>query len=542
MRTALVAAGAAWGMTGLSGLAQAAQVCSVEALNGLSIADLKVVEAKSVAAGGGNPSYCDVLGTVVTKGAGVGDGLARFSMKLPENWQQRFLFLGVGGNTGNLIPAANATDRATALGKGYAVVLTDTGHIGDGTSAKWTVGPDGKPDMPKRADFFHRAAHSVTIAGKALVQAYYSEKIEHAYFDGCSTGGRMGLMEAMRYPEDFDGIISGDPMMDFHTYTGRTVVQKAILSSPASYIPEQLLAALDARVTAMCDAKDGTTDGLIQNPAACHIQAEDLQCKPGEKDACVTPEQARVLRSFTSQFVDAKGHEIFTPWAITNLSGVQGTAYTVTGKVAPDTTDQAHAYKANPDAAARSYNLVQEMVSYWLGFGPEAKITDMDVDPRTNTVGENFLELMNSTYAEGITRDPERLKTFIAQGRKLIMYHGASDPSIPASRSIRFYREFIEQQKGVAAAQSSARLFLVPGMHHCSGGIGPDQFDTLSAIEAWLEKGSAPDQIVASTKPGSAVPYRLPLCPFPSQARYLGHGEMTNAGNWRCEAAKEQQN
>ena len=202
-RIGLAAVGALVGFVGTAASAPAAPSCSVEALNALHVPDVSVTDAKPMAAAGTAPAYCDVHGTVVTKGEGVADGLARFAMQLPEAWQQRFLFLGVGGNAGNLVPSANATDRGLALGKGYTTILTDTGHVGDGTSASWTRLPDGKPDMVKRIDFFYRAAHDVTVAGKAFAEAYYAAKVEHAYFDGCSTGGRMAMMEADRYPEDY---------------------------------------------------------------------------------------------------------------------------------------------------------------------------------------------------------------------------------------------------------------------------------------------------------------------------------------------------
>ncbi len=538
MRVGLVAICATVGLVSAGTPVQAAPACSVEALNALGVPDLSVTAAKPVAAAGLNPTYCEVSGTVVTRGGGVADGLARFSMQLPDAWQKRFLFLGVGGNAGNLTPSANATDRAMALGKGYATILTDTGHIGDGTTAKWTRLPDGKPDRVKMVDFFHRAAHAVTVAGKAFSQAYYAAKVEHAYFDGCSTGGRMAMMEAERYPEDYDGVISGDPMMSFHTYTARAVVQRGALSVPSAYIPEAKLAAIDARVTAQCDAIDGAKDGLVQAPTACPVRVKDLLCRPGETGACLNADQVRVLQSYTSPFRDKRGHVVFGPWAITNLSGAQGAGYNVTGLAAPNLSDLSAPWKADPKLAPRSWALVQEMVTSWLGLGPNASVADLDIDPRTNTVGDKMLAMMNATYAEGNTRDPARLKAFIAQGRKMILYHGASDPSIPASQSIAFFRALAAQQKGVARAQSNVRLFLVPGMHHCSGGIGPDQFDTLSALEAWVEHGKAPESILASTKPESPVRHRLPLCPYPQQARYQGTGDVNEPANWRCVAGK----
>ncbi len=537
MRICLVAVCALAGFVGTSTPARAAPPCTVEALNALHVPDVSVADAKPVAAAGTVPAYCDVRGTVVTKGAGVGEGLARFAMQLPEAWQRRFLFLGVGGNAGALTPSANETDRSLALGKGYTMILTDTGHVGDGVTANWTLLADGKPDTVKRTDFSYRAAHDVTVAGKALAEAYYATKVEHAYFDGCSTGGRMAMMEAGRYPEDYEGIIAGDPLMSSNTSAARAVVQKAALSSPAAYIPEATLAAIDARVTGRCDAIDGAKDGLVQDPSACPIHAEDLLCRTGETEACLNADQVRVLKSYTSTFRNSQGSVLFGPWALTDLSGAQGFAFNIIGLTAPDLSDRVSPWK-DPKAAPRSWVIVKEMLRYWLGLGAGATVADLDVDPGTNAIGDKLLAMMDAAYAEGNTRDPAQLKPFIAQGRKMILYHGASDPSIPASQSIAFYRELAEQQQGIERTQQTVRLFLVPGMYHCSGGPGPDRFDTLSAIEAWVEHGKAPDAIQASSKLASPVQHRLPLCPYPQQARYRGAGEIDDPSNWSCAAGK----
>jgi feruloyl esterase len=205
--------------------AHAATSCTVDALNALSIADLKVTEAKAMPVSAQMPSYCQVTGTVITRGEGAPEGSARFLMQLPEVWRQRFVFFGVGGNAGTLGASANGVDRAEALGKGYVTVLTDTGHAGDGTTAKWARRPDNSVDQAKVTDFFYRAVHDVTVAGKAFAQSYYGSAVEHAYFDGCSTGGRMALAEADHYPGDFAGVIAGDPAMDFKLNLARTAVR-----------------------------------------------------------------------------------------------------------------------------------------------------------------------------------------------------------------------------------------------------------------------------------------------------------------------------
>jgi feruloyl esterase len=518
----------------LTGSALGAPACSVDALNALHVANVTVTTAKPVAATATAPALCSVQGTVVTHGEGVSDGLATFGMQLPETWQQRFFSMGVGGNAGRLMPAVNATDLASAPGKGYVTIVTDTGHSGNGTDANWVLGPDGKRDAVKVTDFFYRAEHNVTVAGKQFAQAYYAEPVQHAYFDGCSTGGRMAMMEAERYPTDYDGIIAGDPNMDYNGGLQRFVVQKAALASPAAYIPQSLLVAIDKKITARCDAIDGATDGLVQNPAACPVHAEDLVCHGSDTSDCLTPEQAQVLHTYTTPLHDRHGHLLFTGWAITNLSGPRGISYWTTGLKTPDLSNPEQPWAANPEDAPRGWVFARQSLTWWLGLGPDQKMTALDADPHTNTVGDLLVTMAGHAFGPAETKDPAKLLPFIRRGGKLIIYHGASDPAIPAARSILFYQQLSATLHGADKITASVRLFLVPGMQHCSGGIGPDQFDTLSAIEAWTEHATPPQSIAASTKPDAAAPYHLPLCPFPQQARYSGHGELNDTASWSC--------
>jgi feruloyl esterase len=514
----------------------AAPACTVDALNALHVPDLTVTQAAPVAASGSVPAHCAVQGTVATHGDGAPDGSARVAIQLPDTWQQRFFSMGVGGNAGTLNPAVNATDRAEALGKGYVIIVTDTGHSGNGTDASWVVTPDGKRDAAKITDFFYRAEHDVTVAGKQFAQAFYAAPVQHAYFDGCSNGGRMAMMEADRYPTDYDGIIAGDPGMDYNSAMLRVAVQKAALASPAAYLPQPLLAAIDKRVTQRCDAIDGATDGLVQNPARCPVRAEDLICHSGETTDCLTPEQARVLHAYTTPLHDRHGHLLYPGWAITNLSGPRGISYWTTGDTAPNLSQSEAPWGSDPSVPPRGWMFARQALSYWLGLGPDAKMATLDVDVRTNTAGEKLVAMTDRAFGPGETKNPAKLLPFIQQGRKLIIYHGTSDPAIPAARSILFYHELTETLHGPDKTAASVRLFLVPGMQHCGGGIGPDQFDTLSAIEAWAEQGKAPDAIPASTKPDSATPHSLPLCPYPQQARYSGTGALSDVAAWKCAA------
>jgi len=523
-------------LSGLLSSAHAAPPCTADALNALSVPNVHVASAKAVAASNTDPAYCRVVGTVATHGEGAPDGSARFAMRLPDAWRQRFFFMGVGGNAGRLVPAVNVTDHREALGKGYAVVVTDAGHTGNGTDAAWVIAPDGKRDTAKVADFFYRAAHEVTVAGKQFAQAYYAAPVEHAYFDGCSNGGRMGMMEADRYPTDYDGIIAGDPGMDFNSVMLRFAVQKVALASAAAWLPPETLAAVDAKVTARCDAIDGAKDGLVQNPARCPVRAEDLVCRGTGDTDCLSPAQARVLRAYTTPLRDRHGHLLYPGWAITNLSGPHGMSFWTTGNTAPDLAHREAPWGSNAGAPPLGWKFAREALTYWMGRGPDAKMMAVAVDSRTNTTSDALVAAVHRAFSAGETKDPAKLLPFIREGRKLIIYHGASDPAIPAERSIWFYRALAAKLHGMDEAQASVRLFLVPGMQHCGGGIGPDQFDTLTAMEDWVEHGVAPQAIAANTRPDSAAPHHLPLCPYPQQARFSGNGSVDDAANWKCMA------
>ena len=510
--------------------------CSVEALASLRVTGVRVSQATVVAAAGNTPAHCAVQGTIETKGEGAPGGSARFALQLPAAWQQRLYFMGVGGNAGTLTPSVNPVDRASALGKGYAVIVQDSGHEGNGTGAAWLRKPDGTPDTAKMVDFLYRAAHDVTVTGKKFIQAYYAAPVRHAYFDGCSTGGRMAMMEAERYPADYDGIIAGDPAMDYHSTLLRFAVQKAALSSPAAWLSPDTLRMVDKIVTARCDAIDGATDGLVQNPQQCPVKATDLICHDGATTDCLTAEQAAVLRTYTSPLHDRHGRFLYPGWSITNLSGPRGASYWNTGDTRPDLQHPESPWGDDATKSPRGWEFARQALSFWMGMGPQQSMLGLDVDPTTNTVGDKLVAAVDKTFGPAETKNPAKMLPFIQQGRKLIFYHGTSDPAIPPARTVQFYNDLATAMHGMAKTRASVRLFLVPGMQHCSGGIGPDQFDTLSAIEAWVEQGKAPDAIPASTKPGSATQHSLPLCPYPNQARYSGTGAVADAANWACAA------
>ncbi len=259
----------------LPATAHAATACSADAVSALKIPNFSLASAAPNAGGGPFPAYCDVKGAVATDGDGAGPNSARLEIRLPEKWNGKLVFFGVGGLAGSLQPSANLRDFATALGKGYATAITDTGHVGQNPfDASWILGADGKPNEAKIADYFYRAPHQAAIVAKQFAPAFYSgQKLSRAYFDGCSFGGHMGLMEAMRYPDDYDGVVAGAPYMDNHTQLWGYKNAKAFLHA---YVPASVVAKVSEAVLASCDRKDGAKDGLIQNPAACAFDPQSL--------------------------------------------------------------------------------------------------------------------------------------------------------------------------------------------------------------------------------------------------------------------------
>ncbi len=515
------------------GPAQAAPACTADALNTLKVPGLTITDAKPVAAKEQTPAHCQVFGSVVTHGEGAPNGLARFSMQMPDAWQQRFLFIGIGGSGGSFQPSANGVDRGIALGKGYVMVITDTGHVGEEDGRDWMKNADGSLNQATSSDFLFRAVHNVTVTGKAFAQSYYGAPVQHSYFDGCSTGGRMALVAAMSFPEDFNGIISGDPAQDFVNSLNRASITKTLLAIPGGYISPANLASIDRRVVVACDTLDGAKDGLVQNSVACTLKPKDLQCKAGETVDCLTAPQVASLEAYIAPLRDGKGRAIYPGWPIAHLVGSNAAMFYTFGVTPPDPSKPLLPWGDKPAPRGSGGGGIAD----WLGYDGLATVQSLLTTHRG--VSDELIARTRSIMGKGEARDPARLNPFFARGGKVISYHGVSDPSIPALRSVQFYNDLIAQQ-GAAKANANARLFLVPGMQHCGGGAGVNAFDTLSPLEAWVEQGKAPDSIIAGTRAGTAAPRTLPLCPYPQQARYVGQGEVADAKNWQCATAPAQ--
>src|SRR6202049_767454 len=284
--------------------------CKVAEIIALGVPNMTITSAIDVAAAAPNPQYCDVKGSVATSGEGAGSNSAGFEAMLPANWNGKFVFNGVGGLAGNLNSSANPVDQALFLSRGYATAITDTGHLS--TEPTWEFTPPGEPNTPKVVDYFYRAVHEVTLAAKLLVKNYYhTTTIAHSYFDGCSNGGKMGLLEAMRFPHDYDGIIAGSPWLDpVGTSLWSLKNTKALLDA---YIPLPVFATVGAAITKQCDAADGVADGLIQNPAKCAFNPDALVPET------LTQKQADALKVIMKPVSDEKGNLVYPGASVSNL-------------------------------------------------------------------------------------------------------------------------------------------------------------------------------------------------------------------------------
>ncbi len=502
--------------------------CTVATLTALNVPNVTITSAGVVEASASAPEYCDVRGTVATDGEGAGPGSARFQARLPLDWNGKYLATGPGALGGTLQPLISAADAAMSLAKGYAFVTNDGGHTAGFFDASWALVAPGVPDSAKLADYYYRAAHQVTVATKALVKEYYgTSAIARSYFDGCSNAGRNGLMEAMRYPHDFDGIIAGAPYLDARAQLAFYKNAKAFLNA---FIPPARLPAIDAAVKNSCDAADGVVDGLIQNPAKCSFDPDVLV------PDTLSQAQADALKIYLRAVHDERGRQVFPQSSVSDLSGSGGFGGFVPWIQLGAPTDPSAAQPWGtlaPLGWQSADSIIRHIVELNSLFNSNMEWPETD-----GVITKDAVRRFDEATTAGNTDEIRALSRYVRRGGKLIMYHGYSDPVLSPFRTVQLYKELARRGGGWHTIQKDARLFMVPGMLHCNGGPGPNVFDTLTALENWVERGVAPRVIVAAhainNNPALGVDRTMPLCTFPEQARYSGTGEVNDASNWSC--------
>jgi feruloyl esterase len=437
------------------------------------------------------PAFCRVAATLKP----TSDSDIKVEVWMPASgWNGKFQAVGNGGWGGSIAyPAMSA-----ALRRGYATASTDTGHSGGGASFAL-----GHPE--KLIDYAYRSEHEMTVKAKAIIAAYYGDGPTLSYWNGCSAGGKQGLKEAQRFPDDFNGIIAGAPAAD---WTGRAAaslrVAQALHKEDGSYIPPTKYLLIHNAVLEACDALDGVKDGVIEDPKRCTFDPKVLECRGADNSECLTAGQVEAARKIYSAAMNPK-----TRREITSLEPGSELGWATWGGPQPLGISFDHfKYVVFKDPAwdYRTFNFENDVV-------------------RAEQIDDGLINAL----------DPN-LKPFFDRGGKLLHYHGWSDPQISPGQSVQYYKRVAERIGGPDKLQNSYRLFMAPGMAHCGGGEGPNTFDSVSALEQWVEKGQAPDRIVASLVRGSKVVRTRPLCPYPQVARYKGDGSTDDAVNFVCKA------
>jgi feruloyl esterase len=433
---------------------------------------------------GNLPEFCRVAATLQP----TSDSEIKIEVWMPASgWNRKLESVGNGAWAGSV----SYRDLASAITAGYAAASTDTGH--SETTAAFVVG------HPERLiDFAYRAVHEMTVAAKAVAAAYYGASPTRAYFNGCSTGGRQALAEAQRFPADYDGIVAG-AAANYPTHLqGAQVWTTQITNQRDGYIPPAKYPLIHNAVLEACDALDGVKDRVLEDPRGCHFDPQAIACKGPDAPTCLTNAQVEVARKIYA----GPGATIFPGlergselgWA--TLSGPQPMAL-----------------------AAETYQYLVFKNPNWdyLTFDPvrDIALADKVAGPVMNSIDPN-------------------LKPFFGHGGKLLMYHGWADPGIAPENSVNYFNSVEDTVGGKSKASDSIRLFMVPGMGHCAGGDGTDDFDKIGTLAAWVETGKAPDHIPAAHKTKGVVDRTRPLCPYPETAHYKGSGNTDDAANFVC--------
>jgi feruloyl esterase len=444
--------------------------------------------------GGGNayadlPAFCRIAATIRP----VPDSEIKIEVWMPAaNWNGKLQGVGNGGWSGSIATAA----LAEALRRGYAAASTDTGH--EGGSASFAM---GHPE--KLVDFAHRAVHEMTVKAKTLINAFYEAQPRYSYFVGCSAGGKQAMKAVQMYPTDYDGVVAGSPGVN---WTGRALqsiwVSQGVHKSEASVIPATKFPLLNTAAVQACDMNDGVKDGVIENPMQCKFDPAVLQCKAGDEATCLTAPQVETAR------------HIYAP--VTNLK-----------------TKQAIVRGLSPGS-----ELGWNTMAGAQPFGPGADLFRYVVFENANWDYRTFSfdTQVEQTLQKGGSMDAldANLKPFFDRGGKILSYHGWSDPQISPGSTVQYYESVLKTMGGPSRVQENYRLFMVPGMNHCQGGTGTDQFDMLTALENWVEKKQTPATIPASRVTQGKTVRTRPLCPYPQTATYSGAGSIDDAASFVC--------
>lgn len=499
-------------------LLHAQSVCNTESI--LSLPDVNIITVNKER----EPApHCKVVGVI---GAEI-----HFELLLPDQWNGKFVMGGGGGFAGSIVNAAQ--DLFGALQKGYTTVATDTGHKGNALDASWALN-----NLERLENFGHLAVHRTAVNAKALTKAYYGSNIDHNYFVGCSRGGGQALMEAQRYPDDFEGIVAMSPAYNWthelgarwlhvaqHMYPDPTKIKTPVIDSEALKI-------IGVAVMNQCDAVDGIKDGILNDPRQCDFDVVSLACEQGSTGNCLSPEQIAAAQAIYGDL--EVGGQILrgTPFGAELPGKPLGWERWYTGGYTPGKNLEFHEgiddQTPAPPTPNGTWAFATGIFRYFLYNNPD-----------WTYAGYGFKDFSHKAarVARSLNADNPDLSAFRARGGKLIMDNGWMDGSMSAYGTIKYYESVIHHDP---TAREDVRLFLRPGVTHCTSGPGPDVTDYLDAIDKWVESGKAPDQLPAQFRGSDFQPTdegRI-LCAYPKIVNYDGKSNTRDAASFNCVEGK----
>jgi Tannase and feruloyl esterase len=482
-----------------------------EAMGNFKAKEIAEITAAMKPADAAAPAHCRVTGLLSPEIA--------FEVSLPAKWNGRFYMIGNGGHAGEALDdAGRVAQRNTALKLGFAFAQTNTGH-----DSRKEPGATFVLSNPQKAiDYAYRAVHLTATTTKDITKDYYGKPVSYAYWNSCSNGGRQGLIEAQRFPEDFDGIVANAPWLDQTGFSiGAMWNQKAL--SEAQVTPAKLSLLAD-KVMAKCDAIDGLKDNLIDDPRKCSFDpARDVPaCKAGADAAdCLTQAQAAAIAKVYSGPI-SNSKPFFPGYMLGSEAVTQGLFGGGTGSGWLNVI-----VVTQPEGKPADFNLAENTMRYLVHKPPKA-----DYDYKTFNFDRD-IHMVDEWSKLADAKNPD-LSKFKKSGGKLLMTYGWADSILQPMMGVNYYEQSLA--KNGPDTPEFFRLFMVPGMAHCQGGIGPDRHDAVTAMINWVEKGKAPASIVASRVVDNQVVRTRPLCPYPQVARYSGQGSTDDAANFKCSA------
>jgi len=473
-------------------------------------APTQVEDAKVIDASADGPAYCQVLGYVSPN---VG-----FKLFLPiSNWNGKFLEVGCGGFCGT-----TEWEFWCPLDRGYACINSDLGHRAT-RGGEW-----GYNNLQAQIDFGYRGAHVASLAGKAIIEYYYKKGPSKSYFHGCSSGGQQALSEAQRYPWDFDGILVGAPSPTFAGPMMNFAWAKLALKGreDKSLFTRAEMEFVHAAAVKRCAVGDGLKHGFIDDPRNCKFDPAELLCRAGKQTQCLSDAQVQAIKKVYAGPTNSNGEKIYNGGAMpgSELNWIDGEVDTYVSSTGEDNWPEEYF----------------GYIGFWPAPGPGWKYTDFDFD-------RDYKRMETTDAIFGAANDPD-LRKFKAAGGKMILYQGWADQSDPPMDAVDYYETTEKTMGGRGPTQEFFRMFMVPGMHHCSGGAGPFAIDYLTYLEAWVEQDHAPDKMIGAhvtgtnwvqsfrlrfpLKPGTPISFTRPVYPYPLSAKYKGSGDPDDAANF----------